>query len=282
MKNTAMVPQIEALSVPGGRGRAACARVTEMAGDLANALRRAVPFTARKRVALATEQVRCLAFADLAGDTTIAHATAFAIHFAQGPRSSAPMRGLVLFDEICLARILDGILGGDGSPETTIARATSAQSALASRVAGSMLKAFADVLATRLAVTVEPVTSKDVDAGIAVLLPISMEGGGKVMLALPLAAVSHDEEDSTVPAVDPGIAEAMADVELDIIAELGRVRLPLETLAKLAIGDVIRLSLPLDERARVCAGGATLFEGRPTASGHVVAVAIEKTNDNLV
>ena len=68
----------------------------------------------------------------------------------------------------------------------------------------------------------------------------------------------------------------MTDVELDVVAELGKVRLPLEAIAQLAVGDVIRLSLPLDERARICAGGATLFHGRPTASGHVVAVAIER------
>src|SRR5262249_55403126 len=104
-----------------------------------------------------------------------------------------------------------------------------------------------------------------------------IEGGGKVFLALPLAAVMQDEEAAEPTHLDSGIAAAMTDVELDVVAELGKVRLPLEAIASLAVGDVIRLSLPLDERARVCAGGATLFHGRPTASGHVVAVAIERS-----
>jgi flagellar motor switch protein FliM len=52
--------------------------------------------------------------------------------------------------------------------------------------------------------------------------------------------------------------------------------LPLRAIANLKVGDVLRLGLPLDERARVSAGGAELFQGRPTASGDVVAVALER------
>lgn len=113
------------------------------------------------------------------------------------------------------------------------------------------------------------------------VVPLMMDGGGTIFLALPLSAISHEDSDSEPPQIDSGIAAAMTDVELDVVAELGRVRLPLEALAQLAIGDVIRLSLPLDERARVCAGGATLFHGRPTASGHVVAVAIERASNEV-
>ena len=282
--------RLEALSVPGGRGRAACARVAGLAPELANALRRAVPFLARKRVVLRAEQTLCVPFAQLASDETIAHATAFAartVTASAGTRSNtsiasaASVRGLVLFDDAALARILDGVLGGDGGATASSGRPTSAQSALASRVAASILKALGDVMAARLGLVVEPTTSKDVDAGAAVVLPLAIEGGGRVLLAFPLSAIARDEE-STEPAhVDSGLAAAMTEVELDVVAELGKVRLPLEAIARLAVGDVIRLSLPLDERARVCAGGATLFHGRPTASGHVVAVAIEQASKEL-
>ena len=272
------VKQLEALSASGGRGRAACARLVELAPELASALRRAVPFLSRKRVGVRAEPARCVSFAELASDGSIVHVSAFTARPTGAQPSPSSLRGLVLFDEVALARILDGVLGGDGASSTGVARPTSAQSALGARVAGSMLKALGEVLSSRLALAVQPTTSKNVETGAAVVLPLALEGGGKVLLALPLSAISHDEEDSLPPHVDSGIAAAMTDVELDVVAELGKVRLPLEAIAQLAVGDVIRLSLPLDERARVCAGGATLFHGRPTASGHVVAVAIERAS----
>ena len=280
MSNSPMFTHLEALSVSGGRGRAACVRITEIAPELASAIRRAVPFLARKRISVHTEPARCIPFADLAADDSIVHASAFTARSA-GASSSSTLRGLVLFDDVALARILDGVLGGDGDSTNAIATPSSAQSALASRIAGSMLKALGDVLVSRLRLAVEPTSSRDIAAGAAVVVPLMMDGGGTIFLALPLSAISHEDSDSEPPQIDSGIAAAMTDVELDVVAELGRVRLPLEALAQLAIGDVIRLSLPLDERARVCAGGATLFHGRPTASGHVVAVAIERASNEV-
>jgi flagellar motor switch protein FliM len=259
---------IQALSVPGGRGRAACLRVSEISNDLATALRRAVPFLARRRVAITAEMPRCVSFADLAADITIVHACAFA---AGRPNT----RGLVLVDEAALARILDGVLGGDGSPTLGVAALTSAQNALAARVSGTMLRAFGDVITHKLGISVEPTSVKEIDAGSAVVVTLAMDGGGKVLFAVPLSAIRSDEP-AEAEDYDVGIAAAMTDVELDVVAELGKVRLPLDALARLQVGDVLRLALPLDERARVCAGGAVLFHGRPTASGDAVGVALER------
>lgn len=265
---------IQALSVPGGRGRAACARVAELSSDLATALRRGVPFLARRRVAVTAELPRCVSFADLALDMTIVHASAFVVRSSR--TTGASLRGLILIDEAALARILDGVLGGEGVSTLGSASLTSAQNALASRVSSAMLRSFGDVLATRLKLTVEPTAAKEIQAGSAVLVTLALEGGGRILVALPLSAVGADEPATESEHVDSGIAAAMTEVEIDIIAELGKVRLPLQTIAGLQVGDVVRLSLPLDERARVCAGGAVLFHGRPTASGEVVAVALER------
>jgi flagellar motor switch protein FliM len=270
-----MTNQLEALSVPGGRGRAACARVSEFGPDLANALRRAVPFIARRRIGLTPSPSRCAPFATLAEDPAIVHASAFSIRAHGAKPSAASVMGLVLFDDIALARILDGILGGEGAPPKAGAPPTSAQGALASRVTGSMFKSIADVLSQHLGLTIEPTVSKEIEAGTAVVLPLLMEGGGQILLALPLSVISVEEETSIPPSTDSGLVAAMTDVELEVVAELGKVSLSLEALARLQVGDVIRLPIPLDERARVCAGGATIFHGRPTASGDVVAVAIE-------
>lgn len=270
-----MTNRLEALAVPGGRGRAACGRVAEVSGDLAIALRRAMPFLARRRVAVTAEPPpRCLSFAELAADDSIVHVAPFQVQ-----RGS---RGLLLVDEAALARILDGVLGGQpGVMPTELQRSpsgalSSAQAALAGRVSGTMLRAFGEVLTHKLGITIEPIAAKDIESGSAVVATLSMEGGGRIMLALPLSVIRTSEQPEEEAPIDSGIAMAMTEVEVDVVAELGKVRLPLATIAGLKVGDVLRLSLPLDERARVSAGGSTLFQGRPTASGEVVAVALER------
>jgi flagellar motor switch protein FliM len=262
-----MSTALQALSLAGGRGRAACAKVAEFTSELTTALRRAVPFIARRRVAVTADMPRCISFADLAMDVTIVHAEAFVAN-------PSGVRGLVLVDEAALARILDGVLGGDGSPSGGLASLTSAQKALASRVSATMLRAFGDVIGARLGITIERTPVKDIEAGSAVVATLAIDGGGRILVAIPLSLIRTDEPVAK-DAIDTGIAAAMTDVELDVVAELGKVRLSLESLAGLKVGDVLRLSLPLDERARVCAGGAVLFQGRPTASGEAVAVALE-------
>jgi len=262
-------PQIKTLAQPGGRGRAACAKAAEAGPELAAALKRALPFLARKRVAVTADPTTCTSFAELAADETIVYTTAF-------HEKTSNTRGVVLFDEAALARVLDGVLGGGDVITLPSPKLTSAQTALASRVGTAILRGLGDVLAGRLGVALEPSASKEIDAGAAVALTLVLDGGGRISIALPLASIRAEEPSADADRIDPGIEAAMNDVELDVVAELGKVRLSLDTIMKLQVGQVLRLSLPLDERARVSAGGATLFHGRPTASGDVVAVALER------
>lgn len=265
-----MDSQIKTLAEPGGRGRAACAKAAEAGPELAVALKRALPFLARQRVVVTADPTRCTSFADLAADPEIFHTAAFS-------EKTANARGLILFDEAALARVLDGVLGGGSATTLSSAKLTSAQLALATRVSTSLLKAFAEALTTRLGVTIEPSASKEIDSGAAVVVTLVLDGGGKISVALPLAAIRTDDPAADLGKNDPGIEAAMNEVEVDVVAELGKVRLSLDTIMRLQVGDVVRLSLPLDERARVSAGGAVLYHGRPTASGAVVAVALERT-----
>lgn len=148
-----------------------------------------------------------------------------------------------------------------------------------------MIRAFGEVLSTRLGLTVSAIAQRDsaklpeIEPGAAVAVTLALDGGGRVLLALPLSTIPGEQQPAGTDRINERIASAMMDVEIDVVAVLGKVRLPLEQVASLAVGDVLRLSLSLDERARVCAGGAVLFHGRPTASGHVVGVVIERRED---
>lgn len=263
-------PQIKTLAEPGGRGRAACARAAEAGNELAVALKRAMPFLARKRLAVTAEPAKCLSFADIAADNALVYTAAF-------NEKTSHTRGLILFDEAGLARVLDGVLGGGDATTLPSLKLTSAQTALANRVSAGLLRAVADALAARLGLSIEASAAKDIDAGVAVIVPLTIQGGGTISVALPLACIKVEAVDEVAASDENAdIAAAMSDVELDIVAELGKVRLSLAAISKMQVGDIVRLPLRLDERARVSAGGAVLFHGRPTASGEVVAVALER------
>ncbi len=136
-------------------------------------------------------------------------------------------------------------------------------------------RAFGGALGSRLGLTIEVTAgATPTRVGVGVLLTFALAGGGVLALALPIAVLG-DAQAAADAAVDGRIAAALVDVEVDVVAELGKVRLPLSALSALAVGDIVHLSLPLDERARVCAGGAVLFRGRPTASGGTIGIAIE-------
>ena len=259
------------LGTTGERSRRAQANLDRAAGDLVSALKRVLPFLTRKRVAVVAGPTRTALFADLA--TAIPKLT-FTMAIAAGPNRAA---GIIALDAFGAARLLDGTLGGGdldvtGAEEDT--HLSSAQSALAGRVMESILKGFAEGLKSRLGLVIEATPKAALTtSGAAAIVTLTLAGGGAVALALPLSVL--EDSPSVADAKDTGMAEAMIDVEVDVIAELGNVRLPLSRIAALMVGDIVQLSLPLDERARVCAGGAVLFRGRPKSTGASIGIEID-------
>jgi flagellar motor switch protein FliM len=259
------------LGITGERSRRAQDNLGRASAELVVALRRVLPFLTRKRVAVVAAPPRTVLFADLASAVP---QVAFTMAFAAGA-SRAP--GVLAIDAAGLSRILDGVLGGgDADPSALEAGAlSSAQSALASRVSEGVLRAFGEALRSRVGLAIEAIPgATPTQAGASAVLTFTLAGGGVIALAVPLSVLGDAQ--ALVESSDGRIAAAMVDVEVDVIAELGKVRLPLSALAALAVGDIVHLSLPLDERARVSAGGAVLFQGRPTASGGAIGIAIER------
>ncbi len=259
------------LGITGERSRRAQEILGRASPELVAALRRALPFLTRKRVATVAAPPRAALFSELGSAVPN---MAFSTSFVAGP---AGARGLLAMDTAGLSRILDGVLGGGGAPVDALTGGllSSAQAALAARVSGGILGAFAQVLRSGLGLAIEVTAgpTDPPDAGACVVLSLAMGGGGIVALVLPLSVLN----DGAVSVESDGrIAAAMEDVEIDVVVELGKVRVPLSALSALAVGDVLQLPLSLDDRARVCAGGAVLFRGRPTAIGLTIGVAIER------
>ena len=259
------------LGIKGERSRRAQDNLGRASADLVVALRRVLPFLTRKRVGVVAAPPRTALFADLG--STVPN-IAFKMAFDAGP-SRAP--GVLAIDAAGLSRILDGVLGGGDAdpPALEPGSLSSAQSALAGRVSEGILRAFGEALRSRLGLTIGATTAATpTDAGVGAVLTFSLAGGGVIAIAVPLSVLG--EAHAAAESGDARIAAALVDVDVDVIAELGKVRLPLSALSALAVGDVVQLSLSLDERARVCAGGVVLFHGRPTASGVTIGIAIEQ------
>ena len=139
------------LGITGERSRRAQENLGRASADLVLALRRVLPFLTRKRVAVIAAPARTVLFAELAEAIPD---LAFTMPFAAGARR-AP--GILAIDGVGAARILDGVLGGgEGEPAAGGPPLSSAQLALAGRVAEGVLRAFSEALRARLGVALEP------------------------------------------------------------------------------------------------------------------------------
>lgn len=266
---------VATLGTSGERARKAGERVGAASAELVLALRRSLPFLTRKRVGVVAEPARCALFASL---PSVVPDTAFEVPFTvAGTRPGQPEAASLVFDRIALVRLLGGVFGTeDEAPEGPASRPmklSAAQSVLASRLCNGVLRAFMDVIEARLGIATSTAGADEPAKGPAAVVVLALAGGGRIALAVSIAALAVPE--AAPPAPDARMAAVLEDVEVDVIAQLGTVRMALDAITKLSVGDVVPLALGLNERATVCAGGSILFRGRPTAAGTVIGIAIE-------
>lgn len=263
------------LGIAGDLPRRACDRLRAEQRALEGAVRRALPYLGRRKVAVTAEPVIAALHADaMAGLARPFHVTALGV--GVGGRSA----GALVLDGHAIASGLDGMLGsGRGDPPVLDpAGLTPAQVALAARLARGLVAAFGDVL-ERVGCALSIASDPDAEQhGALVVCTVRLgegESAGHIVVLLPAAAVEVDGHvDETSEKVDPRTHAALAEVELEVVAELGRVRLPLARLASLRVGDLIRLPLSVDAPLRLHVGGRALFEGKPTVRGSQIAVEV--------
>ncbi|MBM4376315.1 MAG: FliM/FliN family flagellar motor switch protein [Deltaproteobacteria bacterium] len=74
--------------------------------------------------------------------------------------------------------------------------------------------------------------------------------------------------------VDPRLAASLRQVEVSVVAELGRVRLTLGGLSALRVGDTLRLDVPVEGDVDVRVEDQPLFRGQPTTHGSQLAIQV--------
>ena len=255
----------------GDASRRAASVLDEDAAAISRAIRRALPFVARRGLAVTTQRF------------SVATASQ-AIAALDGPvhslvlKCASGARGIVAFDGKALALMIDGVLGGDGSavPVLRADGLTPPQAALAARMTDAVSRAVAERINARFSLGLKPDAADRgaSEANAAFLIARIEVGAGVILLALPrtlsVARVTEFRSD------DPTLAAIIADVDIELTIDLGTMSVPLAKLVSLKAGDTILSDIPTTSEVTVRADGRALFEGRPTNVGGRFAVRIER------
>lgn len=253
----------------------AAAELDGRARALAAAFCRAIPFLFRDGVAVTPDRAGAATRASLDDELAAPrHTTSLRIEPEGAPAA-------LVLDATAVAFLLDGALGGDGSspPALTPEGLTGPQRALLGRVLGGVVPAFSAVLEGGLGVKLkrregEGEGSRD-DRLIVLRFRLGEGGaGGVVALGLSQVALVGAAPGKKSDALDPVLAAALGEATLELVVELGRVRLTLPEVAALRVGDVLALATPVGSTVSVRIDEHVLFRGHPVTSGAHVAVRL--------
>ncbi len=195
----------------------------------------------------------------------------------------------------CLARLLEGSLGNSQVSEGASLgdKLTLAQRVLIAKIAHKLGADFVEAIkketglsfkvAGGRAIDAEDETPDDKSDGL--YIELNLEGEGDP--ASIVLAINADVIDEAVRAHeihepvrnDPRMAEALADVRVTLIAELGRIQLGLRRVVGLQVGQVLRLPTLVENPIPLSIGGIAKFQVTPVTSRGQLAVRIlDSTN----
>lgn len=194
----------------------------------------------------------------------------------------------------CLARLLEGSLGNSQVSEGASLgdKLTLAQRVLIAKIAHKLGADFVDAIKKETGLELEVtggratgVDEEDEEASAdGLYIELNLEGGEEdadetASIVLAICADSLDEavkskEDPEVKRGDPRMAEALQEVPVTLIAELGRMQLGLRRVVGLQAGQVLRLPTLVENPIPLRVGGISKFKVTPVTSRGQLAVQI--------
>jgi flagellar motor switch protein FliM len=266
---------------------AAMARI----GDhFARGARRSMPFLARRRDRLIASSV------SLSGEVASQSASigpAFEVLFEAGEGTGW---GSLWLNAPALGILLEGTLGGKEGT-TVIALGldlTAAQRAVVSRIARAVAQDLVNAVKAESGLELklgtltahrrgEALQSGALD-GLRVDCVIDGDTSGAIIgiavgaEALESAARRRDE--NAAPDIgNPHMQDAVAEIPVELTAELGRVKMGLRRVLSLKVGQVLRLPTATDDMVIVRVGGVTKFQGVPVVSRGQLAIEIRTRHE---
>ncbi len=264
-------------ALEGERVRRAASALEQASPQLATALRRAMPFLARRGAQVALCFARAVPTGELLAELP---RPIYATHLV----SPTGAGGALVLDAGAIAMVLDGVLGGDGKapPRLDPEGLTAPQIALLSRVIDGVVRSLSEALSRKFGLVLQAAAPDGDDAsseGAPIACSFELGSGaqlGRVMLLVAKEALlaGMDERDSSAHSADPRVAHVLEQVELDLVAELARIRITLGQLAALKAGDTIRLEVPVGAMVDLRADGRVVLRGHPTTNGGQIAIRI--------
>ncbi len=264
--------------------------MTRLAANFARAARRALPFLVKRRSRLLPGAV---VFADMGPNARIVQSPVYELLFEE---PDGPARASLFFNTDAVAVILEGVLGGAGeSSGSALGSSLSvAQSALVARVTKQLAEDFVRAVRDEVGLTVRLSSAKaisagderDVNIGDGLGVDCTFDGlapGAKVSLAMGAEALESalkDKEGGEAALGDPRFVEALHEVPVEVVAELGRLSLGLRRLLTLQPGQVLRLSTAVDDAALIRVGGVAKFSGSPVISRGQLAIQIKARHED--
>lgn len=262
--------------------RSAMQVMSRVAARFSRAARRTLPFMVRRRTRLQPESV---AIADAVSSAPTEGPT-FLVALGAGEGTAW---GAVLLNADALMLVLEGSLGAQESAGVRLGNdLTLAQRALAGRLARSLAGDFSKSVEDEVGLVLKVLSAQSVAGGDPVELPgtdglrvdcifENVDGAPTISIAvsaetLQSAAKEHAEEEPVHG--DPRMVEALQDVPVEMVAELGRVKLGLREVLNLRVGQVIRLNTATDDPVTVRLAGQTKLTGVPVISRGQLSIEI--------
>lgn len=264
--------------------------MSHVAQRFARGARKTLPFLVKRRARLVPEPV-CIV--DLGAERVVERGPVFEVLLEA---EDGPAWACLSLGPEALSVMLEGALGGSEKNASSGIGAdlTLAQAALVGKLARRLAQDFADAVKSEVGITLRATSARSIPAGDerdanfadglrAECAFEGIAGDARISIAMgaeALESASKDQSDEGEEANDPRMEEAICEVPVEVVAELGRVRLGLRRVLSLEVGQVLRLATAVDDPIIVRIGGVEKFRGAPVISRGQVSVEIRGRHED--
>jgi flagellar motor switch protein FliM len=265
--------------------------MSHVAQRFARSARKTLPFLVKRRARLVPEPI-CIV--DLGAERVVERGPVFEILLEA---EDGPAWACLTVGPEALAVMLEGALGGNEKSASTGIGAdlTLAQTALVGKLARKLADDFAEAVKSEVGIALRTTSARSIpsgderDANFAdgLRAECAFEGiVGDARLSIAMGAEALESaskgnaEEAEESSSDPRMAEALSEVPVEVVAELGRVKLGLRRVLSLEVGQVLRLVTAVDDPVIVRIGGIEKFRGAPVISRGQLSVEIRGRHED--
>lgn len=264
--------------------------MNHVAQRFARGARKTLPFLVKRRARLVPEPVSIV---DLGAERVVQRGPVFEILLEA--EDSQAWACLTLGPE-ALGVMLEGALGAsDKTASSGIgADLTTAQAALVGKLARRLAEDFAAAVKTEVGISLRPTSARSIATGDErdAIFPDGLRsecafegiaGDARIAIAMgaeALESAANERNEEPEDEQDPRMAEALTEVPVEVVAELGRVRLGLRRVLSLEVGQVLRLATAVDDPVIVRVAGVEKFRGVPVISRGQLAVEVRGRHED--